>query len=165
MKQLEIALELNLKQQYEAAIYAYEDALKEVEVNDVSIYIELSFLYWECACDFSWADYYNIPMSLRRIAMDRADDIIKIAKIKFPNCGDLYFWDKYFMYRLCGYPLSELDVLDIIKKHETSIIPFFFLYICYDITNNKYQKERDYLLGICKEQMTAKNIEILSLIE
>ncbi len=165
MKQSNIALYLDLDQQYEAAIFAYEQALNEKEDEHVFLYIELAFLYWHSACDFSWSDHYNISINTRRMGMDRAEELINIAKVKFPNCGDLYFWEKYFLFCLLGHPLRESDILDIFKKYETTVIPFFFLYICHDEINNPYQKERDYLVNICQKQMTAKHIRILSLIE
>lgn len=162
MKHSKIALKLDLSQNYPEAIKEYEQALCQDSL-DLEFLINLAFLYWISASQFSWADKYNIPVKERSKAVDRCSELIGIAKSKFPQNCEVFFWEKYFNHRLLFEPLSENDVLKIISTHkEVNNIPYFFLYL---FDQKKYSQQRNNLLKECISLPTAKNLYIKSIIE
>lgn len=162
MEHFKKALELDLAQQYKGAIQEYELAILH-EHSVVEAYINLAIIYWLSAAEFAWADKYKIPVEFRSTAATRYAEVLSVAKNKFPNCGELYFWERYCLHRLIFDPLEEEEVLKIISTFkECTEIPYFFLYL---FDKEKYSKQRDKLLEKCQVSPTAKNIYIKSIIE
>jgi hypothetical protein len=162
MKYSKNAINFDLAKKYREAIHEYEVALQK-ETLDVNLYINLAFLYWLSASSFAWADKYEIPMKVRERAIDRYKEVLKEAKLKFPECAELYFWEKYFWHRLVFDSFTEEDTLKIISEHAyCTEVPYFFLYL---FDKKKYGNERNKLLKKCMELPTAKNLYIESIIE
>lgn len=115
------------------------------------------------ASEFAWADAYKIFREVRGRAVARYTEILNEAKLRFSECAELYFLEKYFWYRLVFNPFTEIDVLKILsEKSCCKEVPYFFRYL---FDNKKYWQERDILLKKCIELPTAKNIYIRSIIE
>lgn len=164
MKQLRKSLQLDISRQYELSILAYEQDIQMQPTNaDINIYINLAFLYWHSIAQFAWADHYKIPNYIRDIAYNRYKELLNIAKVKFPDYGELYFWEKYFNHRLIYDDLTEEEILLILHTYkDNNLVPYFFLYL---FDENKYKNQRDLLHQQCILLPTAKNNYIKSLLE
>ena len=162
MNHSNFAINLDLDRKYVEAIGEYELALTK-ETFNVNLSINLAFLYWQSAAKFPWADAYSIPGNIREKGIDRCNEILTAAKLKFPQCAELYFWEKYLWHRLVFDPFTEKDTLDILSTypycHE---VPYFFLYL---FDERKYEKERNRLLEKCTIFPIAKNVYIKAIIE
>ncbi|CAL1519099.1 hypothetical protein [Chitinophaga sp. MM2321] len=157
-----LALNLDLSKKYIEAIAEYELSLQK-EAFNVNLSINLAFLHWVSAAEFPWADAYKIPNEIRLKGIDRCGEILADAKLKFPECAELYFWERYFWHRITFDPFTEEDTLNILSAHTCcEEIPYFFLYLFDEM---KYEKERNSVLKKCLELPTAKNLYIIAIIE
>lgn len=162
MSYSEKGIKLDLQGDYLNAIKQYQLVI-EFEDADISIYLNLATLLFLAASSFSWADLNNISIDFRTEAVDEYSRVLKKAKLRYPDCAEIYFLQKYFNHRLIFDPLEEAEVLEILKKYEKcNITLYFFLYL---IDGNKYLKERNKILEECNKLPTGKNLYIKSLIE
>jgi hypothetical protein len=162
MKHFKTGLQLDLLGEYNSAIQAYEQEVK-TNCRDINSYINLTFLYWHSIAQFSWADMYNIPNHTRDKSFDRYQELIAMMKFKFPEYGEIYFWEIYFSHRLIFVPLGEGEILNILSNYkDLTVVPYFFLYL---LDNEKYRDQQEKLLKECTILPTAKNIYIKSIIE
>ena len=159
MDYAKLGLQLDIQCKYEKSILEYEKAIKQ-NAQSMDIFINLSFLYWLSASDFSWADTFNIPLIIRHNGIDRLTELLKIAKSKFPEYAEIYFLEKYFLDRLgYGEILTQSDVLGIISKYkEVSNVPYFFLYF---FDKNKYIEKRNQLLNDCLKRKCHLSFAVL----
>ncbi len=159
MSIFEQALKLDLDKKYYDAILMYEEALKTGE-TPVDLYINLSFIYFHTAAEFSWAFHYEIPNSVKNICWNRCLEIINEAITIHSENSEVQFWKLYFQHRLIDTELSEEDIEDIVAKYKDgNLVPYFFACL-YD--REKYKTQTDILVEQCKALPTAKNIYILS---
>ncbi|MBS1919590.1 MAG: hypothetical protein JST17_05010 [Bacteroidetes bacterium] len=155
------ALSFDTSKDYVNAVIFYEQSISANEIIR-DAFINLSFIYWHSAAEFAWADYHNIPHSMREKGAKKYQEIIKLALKYFPDDVELHFWEKYFPHRLFFDPLTQEEVLHIVWRYsKKSLVPYFFLYL-FDKVH--YKRERDKLLLKCNEEKTAKNIYIATLI-
>jgi hypothetical protein len=162
MNQLKNAINKEIAKDYLGAIEIYEEIIKESK-PPLDAFINLSFIYWELASEFSFRDFHKIPNEWGEIGDKKYSEILKKASLIYPNSMELYFWSKYFPHRLFFDTFTENDCLNIIEKFrdDKNIVPFFFLYL---FDKEKYKHQRDELVLLCQKQKTAKNIYILSII-
>lgn len=156
------ALALDIDKDYINAVIFYEKSIYNHEVIR-DAFINLSFIYWQAAAKFAWADYYNISRSMREVGASKYKEFTMLGIKQFPDDVELHFWEKYFPHRLLFDPLTQEEVLQIVWRYsKKSLVPYFFLYL-FDKVH--YKKERDKLLAKCNEEKTAKNIYIASIIQ
>lgn len=158
---LKKAIDLDVKEDYEHAIELYERIIQS-DLHEIDAYINLSFLYWEIACEFPFRNEYNISNETFDISYKRYNEVLNIAINIFPNNAELHFWKAYFPHIILGEELPKDEVLHIISTYEkTNLVPYFFLYLFH---KERYKEERQLLLKECEILPTAKNLYIKSII-
>ena len=160
---MNIAIEKE-KTEFLEAVKLYEDKILYGSDATEDDYINLAFLYWQFAADYGFYCYYNIPEELGVKGDKEYPRIIKEAIDKFPNSLELKFWERYFPHRHYFDEFTQEEIEKMIAEHEgdDSLIPYFYLYL---FDKQKYKKERDKLLEICKETPNAKFKYIRAIIE
>lgn len=163
MANIEIAISKDLEKNYLEAVKYYELALQD-NIPSADAYINLGFLYWEFAAEFTFNTAYNIPDKWSKIGGEKYPKIIEVGLKQYPESVELHFWKKYFPHRHYFDDFSQKDCERIIEESgdDGSIVPYFFLYL-FDKVN--YKEKRDQLLKQCEKLPTAKNEYIKSIIK
>lgn len=164
MSNLEFAIDKELNKEYIEAVKQYEKILEEVNKAPIEVYINLAFLYWIFATDFSFRNTFNIPSTWGEIGGERYSFIIKQGLSKYPKSLELHFWKKYFPYRHYDDDFTQKECERLINEYndKESIVPYFFLYL---FDKEQYKEQRDQLLKQCDQVSTAKYVYIKSIIE
>ena len=160
---MEVALKKEINREYLEATKCYED---EIANNKTPIlpnsYINLAFLYWSFAFEFSIPEDISEDHSI--LGGNRYQIILDLGLNNYPKNVELHFWKKYFQHIIYGDEFSEKDCQKLLEEYGDgeSIVPYFFLYL---FDKEKYREKRNELLDRCDENLTAKNIYIKSIIE
>jgi hypothetical protein len=161
MSCLEEAIARDIDEDYLFAVALYEEAVARGNPSLDAI-INGAFLYWQFT-EYGFNCHYRIPTDYVKLGGDRYGEILDIGISLHPRNCELHFWKAYLHHRLIFDPLTEEDVLAIVRTYgDTSLMPYFFLYL---FDKEKYKKERDLLLEDCSHLLTAKNRYIISIIE
>ncbi len=159
---METALIKDINKEYIEAIKHYENEI----VNNESFalpdsYINLAFLYWSFAFEFSIPE--DIPEDYSIIGGNRYQKILDLGLSHYPTNIELIFWKKYFQHIIYGEKFSEKDCKRLLEKYDNSdsIVPYFFLYL---FEKEKYKEKKNKLLDACKKFPTAKNLYIASVL-
>jgi hypothetical protein len=163
MTLIEVALAKEKTGEYLAAIQIYEKIISGIGAP-IDAFINLSFILWEFAAEFSFSVAHNIPPEWGEIGSKKYLLVVEKGLLNFPNSVELLFWSKYFPYRLYNNDFSKDDCLALIEKYgeSDSLVPYFYLFLFNRI---KYMDKRNMLLIECEKTPTAKNDYIKSLIE
>ena len=164
MNELELAISSELTRKYLEAVKLYESELINSKKAPIETYINLAFLYWEFAAEFTFRDANNIPEEWSHIGGEKYPHIVELGLQKYPNSVELHFWEKYFPHRHYFNEFTEEECLKILQDYgdSESLVPYFFLYL---FEEEKHIEKRNQLLMLCKELPTAKNTYIRSIIE
>lgn len=152
------AVEQDTRGNYIRASELYERAIEEDEGPDA--FINLAVLYFQFT-DVGINAHLQLPLGFVHRAMSRFDEVVNRGIAKFPDNAELRFWKKYFRFSSLGDELEEGEVLSILEGDESSLIPYFFLYL---LNPEKYKNQRVEIVADCGKLLTAKNKWILSLI-
>ena len=147
---------------YLEAIALYEEAIKAGQQN-IDVYINLSFLYWQIAAQFTFRDEFNIPDHYVNKGADRFALILEGGLTFYPKDRELIFWKLYYPHRMLFDLFSYDQAVSIVEMDDgrNSLVPYFFLYL---FDKNKFEKERNELLDQCTRIDTAKHRYIISII-
>jgi tetratricopeptide (TPR) repeat protein len=157
------ALLLDIAKKYPEAIEKYEQALENGEQN-IEIYLNLSFIYFQVCTEFVWRFDFNISEDVFDNSYNKVFNLLELANTIHPNKKVCFnFLKEYFTHRILFDDFTEEDVLAIMgDSKQSSLLPYMLLYL-FDM--KKYKQQRDLLLAECRKELTAKNLYIISLIE
>ncbi len=158
---MKLALSEELNKRYLEAVKYYESELSNNSTPSIEAYVNLAFLYWEFASEFTFNDAYNIPDEWSKIGGEKYPKIIELGLQKHPRSVELHFWKRYFPHRHYFDEFTQEECEQIIKEYgdKESLVPYFFLYL---FDEDKYREKRNELLRKCAELPTAKNCYIMS---
>jgi hypothetical protein len=159
MKLFQEAVREDVNRNYVRASELYEMSLERADIADA--YINLAVLYFQFT-DFGINAASGLRTEFIQKAFNSYDKVIERGIAKFPDNGEMRFWKKYFRFSSLGDELEEEEVLSILRSSNSSLVPYFFLYL---LAPEKYKVERDALCNQCHQLLTSKNMWILSLIE
>lgn len=155
-----IAMGYDGQKNYLTAAYYYELAVMEERTSNS--FIDLAVFYFQFT-DIGINAASQLPLDFISTAFARYDLVLDRGIDAFPSNSEMLFWRLYFRHRAVYYDdLSESDVLSILDRDGSSLVPYFFLYL---LEPTKYENERQKLLRICRTFQTSKSRWILSLIE
>jgi hypothetical protein len=162
-KETKIAIAQEINGQYLEAVKSYEELLKNSSTTSLEAYVNLAFLYWEFASEFTFNEVHKIPGTWSEIGGKRYPIILEHGLNIYPNSVELHFWKRYFSHILFGDEFTKQDCEFIIQRYgiTESLVPYFFLYL---FDNLAYQGYLNTLLKECDDFPTAKNIYIKSVV-
>jgi len=151
---IKTAIQEDIDVNYFAAIDIYEQLI-DLNVATLSVFSNLSFIYWRFAAHVGFRSSHNISDEW----IERGDINYKIVinkgLEKYPESVELRFLSKYFLHRLGIIDFSRQECEEIIRSYRLkSLLPYFYLYLFDDA---EFKQQRDLLLKECQELPTTKN--------
>lgn len=157
------AIQLDVDKQYIAAVRSYEEEIDKCP--SIEKFANLAYLYWAFAAE---QIEFNLPHDISDdwslIGGHKFDLILEKGLSVFPDSLELFFWKRYFAYRLFLLEFSEDDCKKMIFEHKAkdSLVPYFFLNM---FDERLYLTQIIELREVCRKVLTAKNLYILTFIE
>ena len=154
------ALRQEIDKEYLLAAASYESIISTPNAP-IQAFINLSFIYWEFAAEFTFRDQYEIPDSWGDIGSSKYPAIVNLGLKHYPASSELKFWAKYYPYRHYFENFSEAECLAIVSdpNNDKSMVPYFFLSL---FEESMYKSQLEKLSNECSNLPTAKNGYILS---
>lgn len=162
-KKLEMksALIREINREYLEAVNCYEYEIADNEMSGSSnSYINLAFLYWSFAFEFSIPE--DIPEDYSIIGGNRYQIILKLGLKHYPQNAELHFWKEYFQHIIYGEDFSKQDCENLLEKYnDNNLVPYFFLYL---FDKEKYREKMAELMLEINVCPIAKNLYIKSIV-
>lgn len=162
---MRLSIKKDIEKDYICAVKYYEVEIQNEENIQLDSYTNLAFIYWEFSFDlFGFLKQNNIPDDFSLIGQDRHLEILDLGLKVFPNNLELLFWKSYFpsIIHCTGFPQNELENLSKTCENEDNLVPYFLLYL---FDNEKYRSKAMKLNELCKNQPTANNLYISSILQ
>ncbi|MBK8033821.1 MAG: hypothetical protein IPK17_30845 [Chloroflexi bacterium] len=94
MDDFQHALDLDVRQELEAAAHAYEQIIAQPDAP-LDAYLNLACLYWRCI-DFEFTWSLNLEIAFIWRAGERVWQVLDAADAAYPDCAEIRFWRAYF---------------------------------------------------------------------
>jgi hypothetical protein len=158
---LQQALDLDVRQELEAAAHAYEQIIAQPDAP-VDAYLNLACLYWRCLdFEFTWSLTLEIAFIWR--AGERVWQVLDAAEAAYPDCAEIHFWRAYCRLTTLDLPPFVEACRALVEQPSTTLVPYFYLYSATQDSGYREQARRLY----CEAQtvLTTRNRYIVSVLE
>ncbi len=161
MDDFQHALDLDVRQELEAAAHAYEQIIAQPDAP-LDAYLNLACLYWRCI-DFEFTWSLNLEIAFIWRAGERVWQVLDAAEAAYPDCAEIRFWRAYFRLTMLDSPPFVEKCRALAAQPHAPLVPYFYLYSATQDSHYREQASRLY----CEAQttLTTKNRYIVSVLE
>jgi len=153
MTDFAMALELDIAQQIEPAVLAYEQVIAS-DAAPLDAYLNLIFLYWESTHN-GFASGHHLSLAYSFHAASRIPELLNSAAQRFDRALEMTFWRGYFKWRDWNEPLAVEDCLRIAEDSQGTTAAYLYVYT---MTNDPlYLPQLRQLRNEAKRLRTTKN--------
>jgi len=155
------ALDLDVRQELEAAAHAYERVIAQPNAP-LDAYLNLACLYWRCIdFEFTWSLSLEIAFIWR--AGERVWQVLDAAEAVYPQFPEIRFWRAYFRLTTLDQPPFVEACGTLVEQPNATLVPYFYLYSA--TQDSGYREQARMLYCEAQATLTTKNRYIVSVLE